>query len=181
MSTKRPWPPPHLYGVRAMALPASMILSTALGASSGGSATPLSSAVALRVPPLIALGVSPRSRVEDAGPVGFGVAGSSATPDSTRLRRLALARDGLDELRPRLRQRRLLGVLGRLDVAARLGRGAAAGERDERERADEDQADQKLVLLMAPALVRPMWMWLRWATVGSTRLRLVPCLLKQAA
>src|SRR3954467_6029298 len=80
VSRKRPWPPPHLYGVRAIALPASMILSTSAGASSGGSATPLSSAVAVCVPPLIALGASPRPRVAaDAGPTGFGVLPSGAT------------------------------------------------------------------------------------------------------
>jgi hypothetical protein len=64
--------------VRAIALPASMILSTAAGASSGGSATPLSSAVAFFVPPLIALGVLSRSRVPEAGPVGLGALSSGA-------------------------------------------------------------------------------------------------------
>src|SRR4051794_41950615 len=57
-----------------------MILSTSAGASSGGSATPLSSAVAVCVPPLIALGASPRPRVAaEAGPTGFGVLPSGAT------------------------------------------------------------------------------------------------------
>ena len=62
-----------------------MIFSTWVGASSGGSATPLSSAVAVRVPPLIALGASLRASVPEAAPVGFGVSGSAAMPpvDST--------------------------------------------------------------------------------------------------
>ena len=152
-----------------------------MGASSGGSATPLSSAVALRVPPLIALGVSPRSRVADAGPVGFGVAGSSATPDSTASGASLWPATGSTSFGRGLGS----GGCSAYSAALTSPRGSAAApqpvERDERERADEDQADQKLVLLMAPALVRPMWMWLRWATVGSTRLRRVPCLLKQAA
>jgi hypothetical protein len=57
-----------------------MIFSTSVGASSGGSATPLSSAVALWVPPLIALGVFLRESVPEAASVGLGVAGSLAMP-----------------------------------------------------------------------------------------------------
>src|SRR3954463_5098779 len=46
LSSHLPWPPPQMYGVRAMPLPASMICLTASGASSGGSATPLPRAIA---------------------------------------------------------------------------------------------------------------------------------------
>jgi hypothetical protein len=57
-------------------------LSTSFGASSGGSATPLSSAVAFFVPPLMALGASWRASVPEAGPVGFGAGASgAAAPD----------------------------------------------------------------------------------------------------
>src|SRR3954467_2215413 len=80
LSRKRPWPPPHLYGVRAIALPASMIFSTSVGASSGGGAAPFAGAVALWVPPLIALGVFLRESVPEAASVGLGVAGSLAMP-----------------------------------------------------------------------------------------------------
>src|SRR3954465_3643449 len=53
-----------------------MILSPSAGASSGGRATPLSSAVASCVPPLMALGAALRPRVAaDAGPGGLGAAG----------------------------------------------------------------------------------------------------------
>src|SRR3954463_9214722 len=46
LSSHLPWPPPQMYGVRAMPLPAWIICLTASGASSGGSATPLPSAIA---------------------------------------------------------------------------------------------------------------------------------------
>src|SRR4051794_33985285 len=56
-----------MYGVRAMPLPASMICLTASGASSGGRATPLPSAIALStalLPP--DAGLSPRTAAEAA-------------------------------------------------------------------------------------------------------------------
>src|SRR3954452_16104025 len=60
-----------MYGVRAIPFPASMICLTASGASSGGSATPLPSAIALStalLPP--EAGLLPRTAA-DAALVGF--------------------------------------------------------------------------------------------------------------
>ena len=157
-----------------------MIFRTSVGASSGGSATPLSSAVALWVPPLIALGAFLRASVPEAASVGLGVEGSLAMPpllSSACARAGDLAGDGLDELRMRLGQRGLLGVLLGLDAGVhRRGVRAAAGENRHGQQEDQRAADQKLVLLAAAALVSPICRWLIWPTVGSTRLRRLPCL-----
>ena len=139
-----------------------------MGASSGGSATPLSSAVAVRVPPLMALGASLRASVPEAALVGLGVEGAAATPPMLCS---CLAEESW-----------IWPATGSTSFGRGFGSGgcsscfAAAGERghEQHEAADQRAADQKLVLLAAPALVRPMWMWLRWAT-----LRRVPYLLKQ--
>src|SRR3954463_9041704 len=67
LSFHLPCPPPQMYGVRAMPLPASMICLTASGASSGGRATPLPSAIALStalLPP--EAGLFPRTAADAA-------------------------------------------------------------------------------------------------------------------
>src|SRR4051812_50180974 len=102
-----------------------MILSTSAGASSGGSATPLSSAVASSVPPLIALGAAPRLRVAaEAGPGGLGALSGGATLSLVAPSSFAVAL----ETRPATGSttfRRGLGSGGRRAAAG--GGGLAAG------------------------------------------------------
>ena len=157
-----------------------MIFSTSVGASSGGSATPLSSAVALWVPPLIALGAFLRASVPEAASVGLGVAGSLAMPPllSSACAALAtwpatgstsfgcdLGSGGCSACFSALTPERAVAV-----------RAAAAGEDRHGQQEDQRATDQKLVLLAAAALVSPICRWLMWPTVGSTRLRRLPCL-----
>ena len=183
-----------------MMLPASMICLTSSGASSGGSAMPFASAVArvMSVLPGLrcAAGARRGGRVRlraDVGQPGIGHR-SLATPAGG-------ARDGLDDLRAHLRQRRQIG--GRLGsggeragcascwpeaLSAKPPAASAATPATKNEQnATAHQASmasasahrrqrsvQKLVLPLAPALVMPMWTWSRCAAVLSTFLRGLP-------
>ena len=46
MSFQRPWPPPYLYGLLAISLPAAMMSLTCCGAESGATARPSAPSVA---------------------------------------------------------------------------------------------------------------------------------------
>ena len=111
-----------------------------MGASSGGSATPLSSAVALRVPPLIALGASralERARGRPGRLRRVLLGGGAPVVGDSRRALLGLPGDGLESLGRGLGSGGSSALCGRLDLRARgrlVLRRAAAGEHgDERE------------------------------------------------
>ena len=114
----------------------------------------------MRVPPLIALGASLRASVPEAAPVGFGVSGSRGDAAAGLDRRASAIwpATGSTSFGRGLGSGAISSCFGRLDAGVRGLVRAAAGERGDEQEEDQRAADQKLVLLVAPALVRPMWM-----------------------
>ena len=163
-----------------MMLPASMICLTSSGASSGGRAIPLGSAVALvmSVWPVRARLDARRGR---RGRLGAGVLEPGVGAD---VGGAGVAGHRLDDLGAQLRQRRQLGLLdggglrlGARLVAGRAQRDDARGERREPDSEHDQPAPhdvQKLVCAFAPGLLIPMWMWSRCAIVLLTCLRNLP-------